>query len=896
MKHRQIRQLVALLAVLAPAIGAWAGDDAKQKKEDKPDFPKFEEITKDMTVKEGHWTLYHKEKDGKLLARIPTASLKKPFLLGTSISSGSPLSGWQWMDAPVYFERMGKKLVLIADDPRHATGKGTELEDVIERTYTDTILAAIKIVTEAPGGDPVIDLDDLLKTDLSQVAGLFGGSINRSLSRYASIKTFPHNMEIEVALAIMGSGPGAAGKMTSIHYSIAELPKSDYKPRAADDRLGYFLTVVKDWTKPRDAKTVFDRHINRWHLKKVDPSAEVSDVTGDTQIVFYLEKTIPKKYRRYVREGILAWNTAFEKAGLRNAIQVRQQTEHTFANHDPEDMRYSFIRWMVSGRAYAMGPSRANPYTGQIFDADIVVDDSMIRSLITRRWGVFSPKGQSPAHSDPMLESFLASSPEMGWHHSMAEQIAPEFAGEKPTSVEQVHEQALKHLGKHTCDMAEGMAEQLAFAHAMASAAGKRDLPEEFVGQAIRELIMHEVGHTLGLRHNFKASSWLSLSEIKSAASGEQATTGSVMDYNDFTFAASEIEQGQFLTSALGPYDNWVIEYGYKQVAEPFKNEEELLKSITSRVAEPGLAYGTDEDSSILGPDPMVNTYDDGDDPMIYARDRAEMIHRLRKDIADWAVEDGESYQRLRSAFNMLLGFEGRSAQFVARLVGGQNVTRHHKGDPDAKPPFTVVSADKQRQAVAFLGRTIFAEGAFDFSPELLNKLAAGRWWHWDTDAMDFVIDYPVHDNVLRRQAFVLFQLMNPFTVNRVYDNQLKVSADEDIYTVPELLTGLNEIIWTELDSPGTAKWSNRKPMVSSMRRSLQREHLRRLIDLVLADPGGMFYADCHSVVRMQLKSLGEEIGGVLSASKGNLDDYSQAHLEEAKTRIDKALAAEYSL
>ena len=99
----------------------------------------------------------------------------------------------------------------------------------------------------------------------------------------------------------------------NVHYSISELPVTSYKPRLADDRVGYFLTVLKDFSKKESDDDRFVRYITRWNLEKADPSAEMS--TPKEPIIFWLEKTIPFKYRKPIRDGILEWNKAFAKAG-----------------------------------------------------------------------------------------------------------------------------------------------------------------------------------------------------------------------------------------------------------------------------------------------------------------------------------------------------------------------------------------------------------------------------------------------------------------------------------------------------------------------------------------------------------------------------------------------------
>ena len=168
--------------------------------------------------------------------------------------------------------------------------------------------------------------------------------------------------------------PDSRGVTINVHYSISRLPQTGYKPRLADDRVGYFLTVLKDFSKKIDDDR-FVRYINRWDLRKADPTAELSP--PKKPIIFWLEKTVPFEYRKPIREGILEWNKAFEKAGFANAIEVRQQPDD--ADWDPEDINYNTFRWITSSAGFAMGPSRVNPTTGQILDADIIFDADFLQ-------------------------------------------------------------------------------------------------------------------------------------------------------------------------------------------------------------------------------------------------------------------------------------------------------------------------------------------------------------------------------------------------------------------------------------------------------------------------------------------------------------------------------------
>ncbi len=880
-------------------------DDAKDGKKDKDkedDFPKFEEVTKDHKEvvgpmgETGFFPLYYNKKTDQLLAVIPKSMLEKNFLMASSIAGGPTFAGWMWGDHVVQWHEMDKKLVLIEPDLRYKDGGDNPVSDAIKRTYTDRILTSTAIVTKK-GQDPVIDLGDIFKKDFADIGGIFGGNMDSSLSRWAKYKAFPKNVEIAVDAAVMkGPGGNEGGTRAQVHYSIVELPKNDYKPREADPRIGYFLTAVKDWTTDHNADTIFKRYVHRWDVRKAEPDKAVSDVDPEHQIVFYIEKTVPVKYRRYVREGILMWNTAFEKAGFRNAVRVEQQTDTVHAEKDPEDVRYAFYRWIVSGRAFAMGPSLANPLTGQILDADIIMDDAMARSW-ELQYARYSGVGLA-AMDDPQLREFLDKHPE--WDYKpMIEKLLPENARFSGIDIEMSPEVAKRMAHKHGyCTYATGLAHEMAFNMAWLNAEGLTNRSDEYVGQLIKEVAAHEVGHTLGLRHNFKASSWKSVDEMIATKDHNTPNCGSVMDYSPGMFHPEKEKQGIFVMQAVGPYDDWAIAYGYQQhQGTEHKDEASLLKAITSRVAEPGLAYGTDEDTSMLAPDPLINRYDNSSDNIQFAKHRMEMVRKLQKDISNWAVKDGESYVALRKSFDMLLFEYARAAGFAARYVGGQYMNRDHKGDPNARPPLEIVPAAKQREALDFLVETVFSDKDFKFDPELINKLAAGRWSHWESDAMDTQLDYPIHDRIAATQWTALFAVFNPFNLDRIYDAELKVAADQDTVTVPEVVGKVTSAIWSEVDQgPGGKSYSDKQPYISSVRRSLQRQHLNTLTNIALSQPGSMMAADINAVVTMKMSKLSESIGKILASDGSKLDEFTRAHLDECKSRIDRVLTAKYEL
>lgn len=882
----------ALLSAVLPGVLAalLAASAVRADEKEKPEYKPFEEVTKDYVLIDGFFPLYYHEKTDSLLAVIPRKLLAQDFLMARSITSGGDFTGYQFGHTLVRWEEFNKKLLLIEPELRRIRGKST-LEDVIDRTYTDSVMLVTPIVTKR-GEDPVIDLDSVFKRDPDNLGQIFGGKMDPSISKWVKKKAFKDNLELAVEGVFMER---EGGTKATFHYSISRLPKTDYTPREADERIGYFLTARQDWNSAHDAPTTFKRYIHRWHLRKAEPDAEVSDVQPEDQIVFYIEKTVPVKFRRYVREGILMWNRAFEKAGLRNAVAVRQQSDsNEFANLDPEDVNHNFFRWIVSGRSFAMGPSRANPLTGEILDADIIMDDSMARVWYDRYDRMLA---RGPATADDLqLAAFLDSHAHWGFQSS-EDRLLPGIDGTRRVSREfepAVLDLLARFQPQGICTYANGVAHEMCLGAAVLSASPEPGAGrDEFVGQWIKLVACHEVGHTLGLRHNFKASAWKSLEEILANEDPDVPTTASVMDYNPAVYNLDRSLRKLYLSQVVGPYDELAIEYGYR-IPSKGEKEAEVLARIGAKVAESGLDFATDENASYLAPDPMVNTYDHTNDPVAWAKYRIDLVDSLRQDLATWAVKDGESYERLRRTLDMLLFETSRSSRFVARLIGGQYMHRDYRGDPNARPPIEIVPMDRQRAALAFLNERVLSADAFRFEPELLNLLAPGRWRHWDSDSFDPQEDYPLHDRIAAIQYWVLFHVANPVTVRRVYDAELKVPAGQEAMTVAELLGSITHAVWSEVDEPCTRQCSPREPFIASIRRNLQREHVRMLTRIVMAQENAEYPADAIAIARNTLSDLGSRIGHRVEDQA--LDAVTRAHLADTQARIAKALEAGYEL
>jgi hypothetical protein len=833
-------------------------------------------LLKDATKLAGLFPLWRK--DDKLYAELPDSLLGKELFVLTSISRGigerSLLGGmslefgddWVWQ-----FRKVDDSIQVVRRNVRFFAAKGSPEAKAVDLAYTDSVLFSLPIKGKGPGGGQLIDLGAIFLTDLPRIAAVLPGfSFARDRSTWGRIKNFPDNVELEVAATYGSSGattidtvPDSRGVTINVRYSISLLPQSEYTPRLADDRVGYFVTALKDFSQQVDEDR-FVRYINRWQLEKADPKAELSP--PKKPIVFWVENTVPFRYRPAIRRGIEAWNEAFEQAGFAGAIEVRQQPDKT--DWDPEDVNYNTFRWITAGQGFAMGPSRVNPRTGQILDADIIFDADFLQ-FWRREYETFTPQ------SIALLTGGGPGAP----------------AGHPG--------------GPHCCGgcaLFAGHARETALAAtalAVTSPGGLSDEEKErLVVQGLTLVAMHELGHTLGLRHNFKGSSLKSLADFNDVEKTRRSGgSTSVMDYIPVNIMPKGKTQGEYYATRIGPYDTWAIEYGYKPVSggNP-QAERAALETIAARSGEPELAYATDEDTEWGDPDPLSNRFDLGNDPLEFARVRAELVAQVMPGIVDRMTKDGGGqggYSRVRQAFGILLSTHGQAMYNAARLVGGLYGSRSHRGDANAPPPFRVVEPARQREAVELLAEQMLSAEPFSFPPELYNQLTATRWTHWGSREVDRE-DYPVHEVILMWQDRVLGRLLDPLVLARIRDNELKVPADQDAFTLAELFGSLDNAVMREVADIGPAEYSPRKPAIASLRRSVQRAYVARLAGLAMA--GGAANPDAQALAAEQLRTLDERLGALLAKEDLKLDVPSRAHLVELRSRIDKVLDAELVL
>ncbi|MEM9826963.1 MAG: zinc-dependent metalloprotease [Planctomycetota bacterium] len=968
------RTILVALALIVAAAGGVAPSGLAHA-----DLPKFDDISKDYAkievtdpdAKRGFFTLWKQEKTGDVLAELPKDYGRKSFFVALTLSSGDLYAGLQSGDWVIKVRRYGDRLAFIAPNLAIRATGDAESKASVKRLFTDEVILDVPIRAMGPSGGPVIDFDSLLVDNVSK---FFGPqvSLNRAsrIRKLASAKVFPENVEIAFEFV------SRSGQLQTVHYSFSEVPpiSGGYKPRKADERVGYFITSFSDLSKYDDEETRV-RYINRWRLEKRDPSLALSP--PKEPIRFYIEHTTPVRYRRWVKAGVDYWNKAFEKVGLIDAIVIEYQDAQSgrHMEKDPEDVRYNFVRWLNNDIGTAIGPSRVHPETGEILDADIVLTDGWIRhfkfnfedlmpqiategmSAETLTWLATHPRWDprvrlaSPAQAASLRSKFARQALQpMGGHpitktdHSLlgddpydglfgkisqkngycmaADSRALDLAMvrmnwalalmEDKTALEDEKDDAEKEgkdkddaekedaAGKEDADKEDADKDEADKEEAKKDDKKKiaKDkpsdplvdgMPEWFVGPLLADLVAHEVGHTLGLRHNFKASSLYTLEEINSkAVKGKKTFTASVMDYSpiNYRYDVGEV-QGDYGMIDIGPYDYWAIEYGYT-------DKEQDLPELLKRCVEPELQYATDEDTS--GPDPLARRYDFSKDPLDFAKEQMKLVKLYREKLLTDFVDDGDSWAKARRGYELTLGLQTKASNMMANWIGGAIVNRDKKGDPGNRIPVEVVPAAQQRAALCFVMETMFRDEAFGLTPEILERMTVDKW----NDVGGFgsfenEATWPIHDRVLGLQSSALTWVMNPTTLRRVYDNEMRLPADQEALTLPELLASVGDEVWSELAGDCPENTNDRKPMISSLRRNLQREHVQRLVDLVLeAGDDTAAYKPISNLARMQLKKLADQIEASQKRCGKSMDAYTEAHLAEVRERITRVLQAGY--
>jgi len=803
-------------------------------------------------------------KDDELYFDLGPQSFGRTYIVSPSLASGvgsGAFAGRVYEPFLVTFKRVGKRVLWISPNTRYVARAGSAQANSLAVSVADSVLLSTPIVAEETAKNHVIIAPSLFLTDFEGIGSDLGRSgqqaagsglllsvarpsysVDPTKSFYGQTKGFPRNDEISVNLTFTGpqSGlptvPDGRGIPLVVHYSIIAPPDPDpsFVPRYADDRVGYFITARKRYDDDSLASP-FERFIERWNLDR-------------GPITFYLTNEIPQQYRQTVRRGLLAWNDAFARIGRRDVIVVRDQPADS--SWDPDDARYSTVRWITSDRPEfsAYSPSVADPRTGQIIRAEVVIDGESLRTI-------------KRGYVDTIVPL-----------RRIDDALAPPA---RSTQSEEVCDYAAASLSQ------AAVGTQLLAAHGHGTAADR----ERYATDWLFATVMHETGHTLGLRHNFEGSTAYTQAQLHDPQfTREHGTTASVMDYTPVNLAAPGKRQAAYFPGRLGPYDYWAIAYGYQRFANVHSSAEEVpyLRAIADQSTRPGLAYGTDEDASEpTAIDPHIARFDLSNDPLTFDRDMLALNESLANALDHSYAGDTRSYQEIRASLVTILNNELSAIDLAAHYIGGIYTSRAHRGQPGAGPPFRSISRTEQRRAFELIDRYVFSAHAFNYSPDLLNELTTTRFgFHWDSGDMRRP-DFPLREVVAEIQDDAISTIFSAPNLSRIADQSLKVARPGDTMTLSDLFAWTNGAIFDDLGSAAIAPTHR-----ELQRRFADLEMEIALLPSFVLDSLGL-PRETQALSRQSLVAIADRLDGALAAAR---DPGTRAHLADLRSRIHGAL------
>jgi hypothetical protein len=820
----------------------------EQPKKDKDAPKKISEVTKRFKKIDGLFPIYQDTTTGSIKMVVRKDQIGKEYIYFSQIADGVIDAGairGSYRGSKVFkIEKYFNKIEFVTQntssyfDPKNALSKSASANMSVG------VMASLKIEgIDEEEGLYLIDADNLfLKETFSQIkpanrqkkspTAFTLGSLDKDKTKINSIRNYPENTDLAIEYVYSkasvlneGSRAVADGRNVSIKvfHSLINLPENDYEALIDDPRVGYFLTEVTDMTST--SSSPYRDLVHRWNLKKKEPTATISEPVKP--ITWWIENSTPIEWRETINNAVLQWNVAFEKAGFKNAMEVKIQPDS--ATWDAGDIRYNVLRWTSSPKARfgGYGPSFVNPKTGEILGADIMLEYVHFTNRVMY---------------DKIFD--LAT--------SSTEFEAPQFE---------------KDINKMTCSLGHVMHENTLFGNAILAAEGASPLEmEKMKKQAMIALIMHEVGHTLGLNHNMKASQLFSPEQLADSSFIEgKCLTGSVMDYAGINLTKDRTKQGQYTDVAVGPYDVWAIQFGYT----PFKSTAEK-NSLLNRSTEPELIFGNDADdmrSPGKAIDPRVMVGDLSNDQITYSNNIFELVNEMMKDVKTKFSKEGETYQELRRVYFVLNKQKSKAAGIVSRFIGGVYVDRAMVGQKGETQPYTPVSLADQKRAMASLSKNIFAPDAFNVPADLFNYLAVQRRGY---NLFKGTEDPKIHNQVLTQQKNVLAHILHPNTTQRIVDSKLYGNA----YQLSSMMTDLNDAIF-KVDATKN---------VNSFRQNLQVEYTKILISMVTGTKSKKYVSSAQSMAIYNLK----QIQKIASSTAGDIS--TKAHRSHLKTFIGNAL------
>lgn len=683
--------------------------------------------------------------DDRYFFEVPDSLMSRDFLMVTRVagvpagSGGFQSAGSSLNERLVRFEHTADRILLKSINVDAVADDSLPIAKSVAQNNYPAIIGAFPVAAVAKDSNAyVVDVTDFFAGDNPATSGLSADQrrtygvrrYDQARSYISSMRGFPINIEVRQVQTFDAATPpsdrnGATVTMET-RQSFVLLPKVPMKPRNADPRVGFFSVDRVNYGLD-EQKAATQEFITRWRLEPKDPAAYARGelVEPIKPIVYYLDPGTPTKWKRYVREGVENWQKVFEKAGFKNAILAKDApTKAQDPDFDPDDARYSMVRWAASLVRNATGPHTHDPRSGEIINSEITWYHNHMRSY--RNWLIMETGASNPS-------------------------------------------------------------------------ARSLDIPEELMGETMRQVITHEIGHALGLQHNMMASASFPTDSLRSPTfTSTYGVSATIMDYARQNYIAQPndgLKPKDFIRR-LGPFDEFAINWGYRVIAAKDADAEKpaLNKWLTDQSGPFPYRFVSQQ---IGGADPRNQTEDLGDDPVKSSTYAVMNYKRMIPQLIAWTTKPGNDYTDLQEVYEEAIGRWAGYMGHVTTMIGGVNVDL--KTADQAGAVYRVVPKARQKAALAFLSGNIIATQEWLQPKEIVSRIGPSTLF-------------------AARQSGTITSLLSATRLGRLAESEKYDAANA--YPLAEYLTDLKRAVFV-----GIAPDANR--------RQLQRVYLQRLDALI---------------------------------------------------------------